>query len=555
MTRKEARKAGLGKAKGLFIGILDGLPIFVPDAVHTLVCAPARTGKTICAVLAMLWHDIGCSRIVADLKGELAVMCAVLIAKLHGHRVIILNPAHKFGLPNASINPLVVIREAISKKPQDVMADSRSLAYCLNPKEPNVSDQFWPNGTRKLLVFVIVGVCALREEFEANLPHAYEVLVDDDEFEKLIRDALESDILAGDLARRARNILSTRGENPKHFESFREAAVQALVSFEPSGHLAPSMVACDFRFSDLKKEKITLFMIADYTRQEAYAEWLAVLIWAALIELVREDNDVPVRFILDEFTNYRLPGLPNALTALAGYGVLVSMIVQDLEEVARVYGREALNTILSQTDVKQIFGIASLQTARMVSEMLGEVDEVNPSYNLADDPFGAISMGLGLGRKPRMSIDQLLRMPSDEQIAFIKNRKAAKMLKIGVHEIDPVRGQVAGNPLHGGKPFLGKVKMRLRGGRAIATRRGRKKNDAERRPLIRPILSAMVPFVPDRSAVLPAALVALVLVQGWPQLRIQYTSNYSWCRYQGIPVLSDPVTLSGDSCPLIIWQK
>ncbi|MGE1076394.1 TraM recognition domain-containing protein, partial [Pseudomonas fragariae (ex Marin et al. 2024)] len=87
---------------------------------------------------------------------------------------------------------------------------------------------------------------------------------------------------------------------------------------------------------------------------------------AALKELIREDNAVPVHFILDEFTNYKLPGLPNALTALAGYGVHCWMIVQELSEIARVYGHEALKTILSQTDVKQLFGITSIETATMV---------------------------------------------------------------------------------------------------------------------------------------------------------------------------------------------
>ncbi|MEM9099577.1 MAG: TraM recognition domain-containing protein [Pseudomonadota bacterium] len=42
------------------------------------------------------------------------------------------------------------------------------------------------------------------------------------------------------------------------------------------------------------------------------------------------------------------------------------------QEIVRVYGKESLATILSQTDVKHFFGVASQETARLVSQMLGE---------------------------------------------------------------------------------------------------------------------------------------------------------------------------------------
>ncbi|MGE1157145.1 hypothetical protein, partial [Pseudomonas kitaguniensis] len=73
-----------------------------------------------------------------------------------------------------------------------------------------------------------------------------------EEFDCLLADARTSDVLAGELATLADNIASTRDANPKHFESFREGAIQALVAFGPSGRLAPSMTHCDFRFRDLK---------------------------------------------------------------------------------------------------------------------------------------------------------------------------------------------------------------------------------------------------------------------------------------------------------------
>jgi type IV secretion system protein VirD4 len=163
-------------------------------------------------------------------------------------------------------------------------------------------------------------------------------------------------------------------------------------------------------------------------------------------------------------------------------------------------------------------------------------------------------MGMSVSRKALMTPEQLRRLPEDEQIIFIKNLSPARTLKIGYQEVSPWREQVDGNPLHAGQRFLGKVKMLVWGGYARASGLGRKAT-VERKPLIWPVAVSLKPFLPDRSAVLPAALVGIVLTFGWPQLRMEYAGNMSWCRYQGLPVVSQPVVLSGENCPLLIWRK
>ncbi|MEL6467777.1 MAG: type IV secretory system conjugative DNA transfer family protein [Pseudomonadota bacterium] len=240
LTKRQARKAGLAKSKGQFLGILEGQPLFISNAVHGLLCSPARKGKTTGFVMAALAHDIGTSRVVADMKGELAAQTARLIEERHGQKVIILNPAHKFGMGNAAYNPLQIILDDLEFSPEDTIADAWSLAFQLVATPPGGDrDPFWPNGTRKLIVFVVVALCVLRDEIEANLPRAFALLADNDEFERLLIESLDSDALGGELANLATNIASSWEDNPKHFESFREGAVQALVAFGPSGRLAP----------------------------------------------------------------------------------------------------------------------------------------------------------------------------------------------------------------------------------------------------------------------------------------------------------------------------
>lgn len=557
LTTREARKAGLGNTEGLFLGILEGQPLFVANAVHGLTCAPARKGKTTSFVLPALCHDFGASCIAADMKGDLAVQTGEHREQVLGQIVIYVNPAHQFGKPNMPYNPMQIILDDLAFAPQDVIADARSMATQIHAEAPGGDrDPFWPNGTRKMLVFAVVAQCALRGEHDAHLPRVYEILGDDRLFDDLLSDAKDSTVLGGELAAMARNIKNVWDENPKHFESFREGALQSLAPFGPSGRLAPSMQSCAFRFSDLKKQKTTLYLICDYSRMDVFAPWLGLIIWAALKELVRENNDTPVYFLLDEFTNYRLSGLPNALTALGSYGIRCWMLVQELDEIARAYGREALSTILSQTDVKQFFGVASDQTAQLVSRMLGEEELNSESFGLGHDVLGMPSLNLGRRSKPLLKPDQIRRLPDDEQIVFIKNLRAARLLKVGSHEIDPFRRQIKPNPLHGNKPFLGRVKMRIKNGVARATRAGRRKIERPKRPLLRPLLASLAHLVPGPPVLLLAGAVLTVATFGWPHLRIQYTRSFSWCSYAGLPFVSQSFVLSGqDNCPLVLWRK
>lgn len=557
LTKREARKAGLGNTNGVFLGILNSLPLFISNGVHGLCLAPARTGKSTTLMMGALLHDIGMSRIVTCLKADLTYMAKSQIEEDQGDRVIIVNPANMHDMGNASYNPMIILLDDLESTPEDTMADAWSMAIQLSPPAPGGDrDPFWPNGTRKMIVFVTVALCALRESHEANLPRAFEIISDNDAFERLLIEASDSEVLAGELSKLAHNIASTWDENPKHFESFKEGAVQALVSFGPSGRLAPSMTHCDFRFADLKRERTTLFLVCDYSRMDVFAPWLGLLVWASLKELVRSGNGTPVQYLLDEFTNYVLPGLPKALTALGGYGVRVWMIVQELEEIRRAYGPEALATILSQTDVKQFFGVSSHETARLVSQMLGDEDVVSESFGLGANPWDMPNLNMSRARQPLLTPDQVRRLPADEQLIFIKNLPPARALKVGYHQVDPWRNEARPNPLHDYKPFLGTVMMRLRRGKAKATWVGTRKFDQTRHPVIKPVLGTVISSVPLVPVLLVAGSVTLVLSFGWPHLLWEYTASGSMCRYLGVPLVSDGFVTSGDGpCSLIRFAK
>jgi type IV secretion system protein VirD4 len=554
LTAREARKAGLTGSKGLFLGILEGRPIFVRSFVHCCVIAPSRSGKTTSFTVPAALHDPGFSRVFTDFNGDITKQCAPAIRD-QGHELICLDPAHLGGEGTGALNPLDVIVDRLENAPQDAIADGRSLAETLHPGPTGPQDPFWANGAQEILSFGIVAVCALRAREDANLSDLYSLLSDDEALSDLLGEARKSELLGGELADQAKRITSTWTNTPKILESFRVGALQSLSTFGPSSRIAPIIAESTFNPADLKKKKITLNIVCDASRMDQYRDWIKVTLWAIQTWLVREGNAKPVWFILDEFTNYPLANLMKALTGLASAGIHMALIFQEPREVARVYGEDALKTILSQTTVKLFFS-ASGEMARLISEYLGEEELVSENFSLGRTLDDAPGLSFARARRALLAAARIRELPEDETLAIIGNNKPMRLVRAGFQEVEPWRSLVKPLARFGERRFMGTLKMVIRNGRARATRAGTRRIKRVRRPLIRPLIAAGWHFLPGMPALLLVAGTLLIATVGWPHLRIEYTRSFSWCSYSGLPVVSRSFVIHGqDHCPLILWRK
>ena len=554
LSVREARKAGLTGSKGLFLGILEGKPVFVRSFVHCCVVAPSRSGKTTSFTMPAALNDPGCSRVFTDFNGDITQQCSDQI-RAQGHKLITLDPAHLGGQGTGGLNPCDVIVDDLENAPQDAIADAASLARTMHPGPTGAHDPFWPGGTRDLLSFGIVGMCALRPREDASLSSLQGIISDDDALTQLLDDARKSDLLGGELADQAKRLASSWENTPRIFEAFRTGAAQSLATFGPSSRIAPITAESTFDPADLKKRKITLTIVCDASRMDQYGDWIKVSLWAIQKLLVREGNAKPVWFILDEFTNYPLARLMDALTGLASSGVHMALIFQEPREVARVYGEDALKTILSQTTVKLFFG-ASGEMARLVSEYLGDEEVVSENFSLGRSLGEAPGLSFSRARRALIAAARIRELPEDETVAIIDNIKPMRLMRVGFQEVEPWRSLVKPLARFGGKRFIGTLKMVIRNGRARATRAGTRKIKRAHRPLVRPLFAAGAHLVPGLPVLLLASGALLIATLGWPHLRIEYTRSFSRCSYAGLPFVSQPFVMRGqDYCPLVLWRK
>lgn len=175
---------------------------------------------------------------------------------------------------------------------------------------------------------------------------------------------------------------------------------------------------------------MTVYLLADPTRMAVYAPWLGLLSWCALTELIRFQNGKSVCFLCDEITNIKINDLPSLLTLAREFKIKLWLIVQELEQWAHVYGRESLETLLSQTEVKIIMGVRSYKTCQLISDMLGESTIKALNHNLGRSLFDAPTRSIQDAPRRLMTADEVRR--TSDTILFMGNHRPIHLSKSAI---------------------------------------------------------------------------------------------------------------------------
>jgi type IV secretion system protein VirD4 len=454
MSGDGAARAGLTDPSGLFLGSLDGRMLFHNGKAHLLTVAPARSGKGISAVIPNLLHFQG-SVFVTDPKGELASVTGAHRQNGFGQKVIILNPWGLHGLPQHRFNPLGFLIDLASdeKGRRGLTEEVAALALQLIPEPEDARNHFFREGSRKLLRALMLHLATCGQPDRCTLPELWRLTQNSARLETALIDMAGSDALGGVIADLADDIARTLEKNPETFQSFCEGASQAVSIFDPSGWLADSVGASDFSFGELKTGRATVYLVIPPDRIATHGAWLGLLTRQAIDAVARTPGQSKVLFLLDEAANMgKLAGLSESLTLLPGLGVRVWMIVQSLDQLRAVYGREITNTILSQAEVQQYFAIQEHGLTRTLSDALGQRTVKTTSINLGrkedDDPGESKSEAA----RPLMSADEIRLMPKTDQLLLIQAQLPIRARRVPFWEVAPWRDWAAANPVEGGHP-------------------------------------------------------------------------------------------------------
>jgi type IV secretion system protein VirD4 len=221
--------------------------------------------------------------------------------------------------------------------------------------------------------------------------------------------------------------LIARAANRHLGKADREAAgvlstAQRHTHFLDSPRMGAVLARSDFAFADLKHRTTTIFLVLPPDRLETYARWLRLMLTSGITAIAREAQQPrePVLFLLDEFASLgRLPAIERAMGLMAGYGLQLWPILQDIHQLKATYGPRA-GPFLSNAGVLQIFGVNDHETARLVSDLLGnETIQFQTMSRALDASKTGVTYATHQSGRPLLTPDEVRNLPAETELLFL----------------------------------------------------------------------------------------------------------------------------------------
>ncbi len=399
---------------GLLVGrdVKTGKLLRYAGPAHLLTIAPTRSGKGVGTIIPNLL-TVRRAVVCIDPKGEnarIAGRAREQLGPLH-----VLDPFGVTGRPSAAFNPLA----ALDAAGLDVAEDAASLADALVYDTPNEGGEaHWNEEAKALIAGVILYVIAEEPPERRTLATLRDLLTGAPEDFKALLTRMQGTAAAGNLIARAAN--RHRGKSDAEAAGVLSTA-QRHTHFLDSPRMTAVLGRSDFSFADLKAGLATVFLVLPPDRLATYARWLRLMLTQSLQDMARTPARpaAPVLFLLDEFAALgHLAPIERAMGLMAGYGVQLWPILQDVHQLRATYGQRA-GTFLSNAGMLQVFGVNDHESARLVSDLLGQETIVFETASRAlDSRESGLSYSEQHTGRPLLTPDEVRNLPESRALLF-----------------------------------------------------------------------------------------------------------------------------------------
>ncbi|MEO9739325.1 MAG: type IV secretory system conjugative DNA transfer family protein, partial [Lentilitoribacter sp.] len=150
----------------------------------------------------------------------------------------------------------------------------------------------------------------------------------------------------------------------------------------------------------------------------------------------------PILYLLDEFAALgHLAAIERAMGLMAGYGVQLWPILQDIHQLRATYGQKA-GTFLSNAGVLQIFGVNDHESARLVSDLLGQETAVFQTMARAlDAEATGITWSTHHVARPLLTPDEVRNLPGHSELIFLAGQRPVIAQKLAYFSDPEFKGR------------------------------------------------------------------------------------------------------------------
>ncbi len=406
--------------KGLLLGKMDQDYLRYDGDGHLITIAATRSGKGVGTVMPNLLNYEG-GMLVTDPKGENYAVTAEWRQDYLGQDIVALDPfrlmeAH--GGHMASLNPM----DFVHLDGDDYVETAMMLADMMIGRGHQVEESHWRMEAKGLLFSLILYVAA-GDEFqnERNLITVRRLLtLDREKLDKTLEIMKNSEL---DQVKEGANRINQKSDRER---SGVFSTAQSYTHFLTSPRMQKVMTSTSCDLEDLRRAKMTVYIILPREYLSAFAPWLRLMISCGYYACTYNAADKPlphqrVVFLLDEFANLGyMQNIKEAVSLGGGYGLSMWLILQDLAQLKREYQRE-WESFLANCDVIQTFAVQDPFTSEKITRLLGEMSIWQRRLNKGDGRhFEGIRAGYEESGRPLLKPDELRRLHPDRQLLFVR---------------------------------------------------------------------------------------------------------------------------------------
>ncbi len=422
-TGKDVKKMGLRSKHGVLLGRYKNRLLVAGGYQHILLFAPTGSGKGVGFVIPNLlfWQD---SVIVHDIKLENYELTSGWRRKHFKQKVFLWNPADPDGVSHC-YNPM----DWISKKPGQMVDDVQKIANFLLPEQ-----EFWQNEARALLTGVMLYLVA-DENKPTTLGEVVRTLRNDDVVYNLavILDTMGKKIHPVSYM----NIASYLQKPDKERGSVTSTANSSLELWA-NPLIDTTTATSDFSLHEFKIEPHTVYVgltpdnihrlkpLMGMFYQQAAAFFTA--------RLPQKHEKYGVLMMMDEFpTLGKMEQFLAGIAYFRGYNVRLFLIIQDTEQLKGIYEESGMNSFLSNSTYRITFAANNMETANLISQLLGNKTADQISYNkpkYLDLNPGARSLHVSQTQRALLLPQEVIQLPREDQIILIESQPPIRSKKV-----------------------------------------------------------------------------------------------------------------------------
>ncbi|UXS05566.1 type IV secretory system conjugative DNA transfer family protein [Agrobacterium tumefaciens] len=369
-TREDLKKAGLldgMPGKSILLGTFgkgrQAVDVRYSGDSHFFVNGPSRAGKGRGFVLTNLLEYEG-SAIVIDVKLENYLNTGAARLAM-GQKCYVFAPGsaktHRW-------NPLDFVR-GWPERSTDLINLSASLLP-IAEKE----DGYWKQTARGLLAGLLGYVLESKTmDGRRNFRSVLRMFSTGRPFSGVLRDIIEKEPELNDFI--LASFLQHLGRDEEQRPSFEGHVVTSLAPFN-NLLMAEACAASDFDIRDLRRKPFSIFIaapVSDFGTVEPIIRLLIQQIHDVMLRaLPGKDEPHKILMMLDEFYQFdRLPEITKRAPLVAGYGLTIALVAQNIPQIDERYGQKTRDALLGNMDIKLCIAVGDDATAKIVSDNLG----------------------------------------------------------------------------------------------------------------------------------------------------------------------------------------